>query len=628
MATALRLIRVGGILTDVSSARAEEIAEDILERLDGDVRLALPLGLGKPIVLTNALTRLVTRTKGARLSIRTALTLEHPDMSHGMARRFLEPARERLFGRYPQLEYARMLREGGLPKNIEVSEFFLLAGRWLSVPNMQRNYIAANYTHALDMLRRWQPNLVLQLFARDCNGTLSLSCNTDITAALLKDRQEGCQDFLMGGEVNTHLPFMQGDEAEVPRSDVDWLIEKVEPDYEPFSVVKQPVGLVDHAIGLHVARLVKDGGTLQIGIGTLGDAIAHALTLRHRGEAEVIQNSCPFAGDVFGESGPFEVGLYSATEMLVDGLLHLFEAGIVKREAEDGAVIHAAFFVDCRDFYRRLRNLGDADRARIRMVPVTFTNTLYGDTETKRAARRDARFVNAAMKATLLGGIVSDMNEQAGEVSGIGGQFNFVEQAFALDEARSVIAISSTRTKRGRTTSNIVWEHSHESVPRFYRDLVVTEYGIADLRGKTDEETVTEMLRVTDSRFQDELLAKAKKAGKIADDFRLPDAWRNNTPQRLTDWLGVQELPDFPFGTDFDAIERRLLPALDLLAKSKGSYGALGGLALRGMRKHKDSDADLLDRMELGSPKGLREHAGALVLKGAIATVKAERSGP
>ena len=616
-------------MPDVASAKAEEIAKDILERLDGDVRLALPLGLGKPVVLTNALTRLVARTKGARLSIRTALTLEHPDMSEGMARRFLEPARERLFGRYPQLDYARMLREGGLPDNIEVSEFFLLAGRWLSVPEMQRNYIAANYTHALDMLRRWRPNLVLQLFARDDQGKLSLSCNTDITAALLKDRQEGFQDFLIGGEVNKHLPFMPGKDAELPQSDVDWLLKDVAPDYEPFSVVKRPVGLAEHAMGLHVARLVKDGGTLQIGIGTIGDAIANALVLRHCGDAQAIQKNCPFPSDAFGETGPFETGLYSTTEMLVDGLLHLFEAGIIKREADDGAVIHAAFFVDCREFYRRLRALSDKERAQIKMVPVTFTNALYEDTASKRAARRDARFVNSAMKATLLGGVVSDMTGQAGEVSGIGGQFNFVEQAFALDGARSIIAISATRTRRGRTSSNIVWEHSHESVPRFYRDIIVTEYGIADLRGRTDAETVTEMLRITDSRFQDDLLAKAKKADKIADDFRLPDAWRNNSPERLGEWLGACNLPDFPFGTDFDPTERKLLPALDILAESKGSVRALAELLLRGLaRRSSDNDKTLLDRMALGSPKTLREQGEAQILKGAIALAeKKDRRG-
>ena len=117
------------------------------------------------------------------------------------------------------------------------------------------------------------------------------------------------------------------------------------------------------------------------------------------------------------------------------------------------------------------------------MMPVSYTNQLYGDEPAKRAARTDARFVNSAMKATLLGGLVSDITTGAQEVSGIGGQFNFIEQAFALDGGRALITLPSTRTKNGQTVSNIVWEHPHESVPRAYRDIIVTEYGIADLRG-------------------------------------------------------------------------------------------------------------------------------------------------
>ena len=608
----MRPIRGGPPLAETT---ADRIAAEIIERTGGDIRLALPLGLGKPVTLLNALTRAVADRPDVRLSILTALTLERPDMGQGMARRLLEPAADRLFGKYPQIEYARMMRDGTLPDNIEVSEFFMQAGRWLSQPVAQRRYIAANYTHALDVLRRWRPNVMMQLLAPVDGGHFSLSCNTDISADLLDDRRAGRQDFVLAAEVNETLPAMTGPQALVDRDEVQMLMDDG-PQFELFSVVKRPVGAVEHAIGLHVSRLIRDGGTLQIGIGAIGDAVAHALMMRHAGKALDIQRNSPFAQDGFDESGAFDAGLYVVTEMLVDGLLQLFKAGIVRREV-DGVAIHAGFFVDCRAFYEALRGLTEAEHARIRMMPVSFTNQLYGDEDAKRAARTDARFVNAAMKVTLMGGVTSDITSSGQVVSGIGGQFNFIEQAFALDGARSIITLPATRTKSGQTTSNIVWSHPHESVPRAYRDIVVTEYGIADLRGMRDEVAVARMVRIADSRFQDDLVAQAKAAGKLAADFTVPDGWRCNTPRQLTGWLEPAGLPNFPFGTDFDDVEQRLLPALDLLSQTQGNRAAMIRLVLEGLRAG-DADRACMDRMALTAPRGVRNRLEALALKGAL----------
>ena len=593
--------------------QADRIAAEIIDRTGGDIRLALPLGLGKPVTLVNALIRAVADRPQTRLSILTALTLERPDMSDDMAARFLAPAADRLFGRYPTPDYAAMLRDGTLPDNIEVSEFFLLAGRWIGVPQMQRRYIPANYTHAYDVLKAWRPNVLMQLLAPLDEG-YSLSCNTDISADLLRDRRAGDQDFLLVGEVNRNLPALSGPYASVAPEELDLSLDPGA-DFELFSVVKRPVDPAKHAIGLHVARTVKDGGTLQIGIGAIGDAVAHALILRDAGRFPEIAAANPFAPDGFGETGGFETGLYGVTEMLVDGLLHLFEKGIIRRKV-DGAAIHAGFFVDCRDFYDRLRSLPADRRDEIRMTPVSFTNQLYGDEPAKRAARTDARFVNAIMKATLLGGTVSDITDSAQEVSGIGGQFNFIEQAFALDGGRSVLTLPATRTSGGETVSNIVWEIPHESVPRAYRDIIVTEYGIADLRGQRDEDAIARMLRITDSRFQEGLLEKAKAAGKIAPDFELDPAWCHNTPEAVSDWLDRFDLPPFPFGTDFDALEQRLLPALARLSEARHSPRALLGLALSGLTAR--APRELLARMDLDRPQSLRERFTALALAGAL----------
>ena len=99
--------------------------------------------------------------------------------------------------------------------------------------------------------------------------------------------------------------------------------------------------------------------------------------------------------------------------------------------------------------------------------------------------------------------------------------------------------------------------------------MIITEYGIADIRGKSDREVIAAMLAITDSRFQDELLRQAKDAGKIEREFELPKSARDNTPDAIVRALKPAAdaglLPMFPFGTDFTAIEQRLIPALQVL---------------------------------------------------------------
>src|SRR5262249_61606196 len=117
---------------------------------------------------------------------------------------------------------------------------------------------------------------------------------------------------------------------------------------------------------------------------------------------------------------------------------------------------------------------------------------------------------------------------------------------------------------------------------------------------------ITAMLSVTDSRFQGELLAVAKRAGKIEQSFELPKAWRDNTPERIARALAPLEdaglLPRFPFGTDFTATEQHLLPALALLRVS--SRLRLTRLALTGALSAEPTplDGECLARMGLEKP--------------------------
>ncbi|MDP2124746.1 MAG: acetyl-CoA hydrolase/transferase C-terminal domain-containing protein [Parvibaculum sp.] len=598
---------------------AERLAEAIVARVGRKIVMALPLGLGKPNHIANALTARAIADPTISLSILTALTLERPRASSDLERRFLEPVSKRLFEGYPELLYAKALRQGTLPPNIEVHEFFLMAGRWLGSPRQQQNYISANYTHVARYLLDRGVNVLAQLVAPPAHtgGGYSLSCNPDITPDLLAARRAGQANFVFAGQVNAALPFMGG-QAEIPAGDFDFMLEGDAFRFPLFAPPREPVTATDYAIGLNVAGLVPDGGTLQIGIGSIGDAVGQGLVLRHRRNAEW-RAILDRLGSSPRETAHFEEGLYGASEMLVECFLDLMEAGIVKREV-DGAAIHAGFFLGSRSLYARLKTMSPEARRRIAMVPVSFVNELYGDESGKRTARKGARFINTAMMATLFGAAVSDGLDDGRVVSGVGGQYNFVSQSFALPDARSVIALRATREKDGETLSNIVFSYGHQTIPRHLRDLVVTEYGIADLRGKTDAEVVAAMLGVTDSRFQAALLARAKKAGKIAADYEIPADRHNNRPERVALALAEAKaqglLPLFPFGSDFTEVEQALMPALGRL--SRASKRELARLALKGGPLNAAADA-ALERMELAKPSSFSERLYRRLLLAALA---------
>jgi acyl-CoA hydrolase len=598
------------------------LADAIVAEVGRNIVLGLPLGLGKANHVANALFQRAVKDPSINLRIFTALTLEKPSYKSDLERRFLEPVIERLFGDYPALDYATATRRGTLPANVQVDEFFFLAGRWLSNATAQRSYISANYTHACEYLLTRGVNVIAQLVAaRTQEGArrFSLSGNTDLTLDLLDARRAGSAKFILVGQVNSQLPFMPG-EGDRLEGDFSHILDSPQTDFPLFAPPKQPINLTEYAIGIHVARLIADGGTLQIGIGEEGDAAVHALILRQQDNIAFRDAVSRLTGGApplaIEERGPFAAGLYGVSEMVVDGFLELLAAGVLKREV-GGVLLHGGFFLGPQSFYRRLREMDSAVLAKIQMTRISFTNQLYGDEAGKKAGRVKARFVNNAMIATVLGSVVSDGLEDGRVVSGVGGQYNFVEQAFALPGARSILAINATRGAGSKMQSNVRWSYGHTTIPRHLRDIVVSEYGIADLRGKSDEQVAAGMLSITDSRFQDELLRRAKDAGKIAKTYLIPAAHRENHPNRIEEaLLPLRErglLPVFPFGTDFTPLEQRLIPAL---ARLQGSGPMeLVRLAISGMGT---DESEALTRLGLHRPSGLTEYLYSALVRGAL----------
>ena len=607
----------------------DAIAEDIIRDVGTNLVVGLPLGLGKANHIVNALYARAVADRSISLTFFSALTLEKPKPSNLLERRFIAPVIDRLFGGYPDLAYAAPLHAGRLPPNIKVIEFFFLAGRWLHVPFAQQHYISANYTHASMYLLARGLNVVTQLVAKrvvDGATRYSLSCNTDTTLDVLRARAEGRAAFKLIGQVNSELPFMPG-AGDLPADEFSAVLDSPATDFPLFAPPAEPITDTKYAIGLHAAGLVRDGGTLQIGIGQIGDALAQGLIVRHRDNAQFCGIMKQLSANAEGPSAPetsgFEKGLYGVSEMVTEAFIGLIDAGILKREV-DGVVLHGAFFLGPQSLYRALREMTENQIARIQMMPVSFTNEIYGDEVSKRRARIDARFVNVAMMATLMGAVISDGLENGQVVSGVGGQYNFVAQAFALAGARSILLVEATRQAGAKARSNILWSYGHETIPRHLRDVVVTEYGIADLRGKSDADVIAAMLGVADSRFQDELARQARDAGKLPKDYEIPAAHRENFPQRIARALRPAReaglLPSFPFGSDFTDVEQRLIPALQILQNAQATPQRLPGMLWQGWRRVPDAaDRECLARLGLDKPATLFERAYRALVSAALA---------
>jgi len=612
----------------------DQAVDQVLSRLPAHIHMGLPLGLGKPNAFVNALYARVREMPERQLTIYTALSLGRPPLGDGLQRRFLEPFIERVFADYEELTYLADLRNDQLPPNIRVEQFFMQPGSLLHSEAAQQDYVSSNYSHAARDINAKGLNLIAQLVAATPEKPvhLSLACNPDITLDLLPmiaKRREAGETILMLGQVHAELPYMPGD-AELGMEAFDLLIDQAE-QRRLFSTPNMPVTTQDHCIGLHASTLVRDGGTLQIGIGAMGDAVAAALLARQgdnagyralMGELDV----GPWQTLIEREGGldAFAQGLYGCSEMFVNGLLALAEAGVVRRPAdEQGVLVHGGFFLGPRAFYQRLRDMPLEQRAQFAMTRISFINELYGQEELKRRQRRDARFINTVFTMTLLGAGVADQLEDGRVLSGVGGQYNFVAQGHALQGGRSILLLRSWREAGGDISSNLLWAYGHCTIPRHLRDIVVTEYGIADLRGQTDSEVIARLLAVSDSRFQGELIEQAKKAGKLAKEFQLDERFTDNTPDRLEEIRArhLRLFPEYPLGTDFTAEERDLLRALNWL-KSKFRLSEvleLGKAALDAPGP--EEYAAQLARMGLDEPRGLKEELyQRLLLAGLAAT--------
>lgn len=688
-------------------SEADACVDAAIAAVGKTIVLALPLGLGKPNQLVNAFYRRAVSDSSISLHIMTALSLTVPKAGSDLEARFLNPFVERVFGDYCELDYVAAMRSDSLPANIRVSEFYFKAGSMKGIACAQQDYISTNYTYVARDLCERGVNVLLQLVAEDDkSGQLSLSCNTDVSLDMIALLQERGQAFFAAAQVHPELPFM-GNRAAVSPALFDAVVRNDAYNTRLFSTPNMAVTLADHAIGFHASTLIKDGGTLQIGIGSLGDAIVSSCLMRQQNNADYRAVAQALRqGEVSQRCGGlerFEHGLYGCSEMFVNGFLHLIKAGIIRRAVfddiriqrllddgrlheqiddnslralcdagvvpaqldqesfeilqqlgvlhascrfSDGAIeisgerleanldderdyaeicrlalgdklrggifMHGGFYLGPQDFYQALRELPEDIRARIGMDSVRRINRM-SDEPLQKLQRRHARFINSAMMVTLSGAVVSDALENGQVVSGVGGQYNFVAQAHELDDARSIIMLRATRSSGDEVYSNIVTHYGHTTVPRHMRDIVVTEYGIADLRARTDAEVIAALLNIADSRFQPVLLAQAKANGKIAQDYEIPEQYRDNLPEKLREafkpWQAAGYFESFPLGCDFSNDELALAKSLRELKEVMDHPAELAAATVKALLHDSDDPRaqQYLERVNLAHPKTAKE---------------------
>lgn len=619
----------------VTCQSTEEIAKSIVERVGPEVVLGLPIGIGKATHVVDALFDLACQDASISLTIFTGLTLEPPRGRSELEKRFLGPLVERLYTNWPVPKYAEAIRHGAMPANIRVREFYLRPGGYLGDAYVQQQYSNINYSEVAGELMHLGVNVLAQLVATspDYPGRYSLSSNPEVTLDLIpyfEERRRAGLPALIVAQANSHLPFMTGD-ADLDTDNIDIILDEKRFDHPLFTLPNRSVSDGDYAAAMHVASLVRDGGTLQIGIGSLSDAVAHCLKLRHTKPdlfAEILQQ---LPGGTTShrrrhlpvETQPFREGLYASTELLSDALFSLFDAGLIKRPADDSTdtVMHAGFFIGSNSLYEGLRALPEEQRRLIDMTRISKVNTLFGEEAEKRSQRRDARFINETMMVTLLGAAVSDALEDGRVVSGVGGQFDFVSMAQALDGAMSILICRACRESGGKSSSNIRWNYGHNTVPRHHRDVFVTEYGIAATRGCSDRDTIDRLLHIADAKFQDALIKPPQRSGKLERDYRMAADADKNTPETIKSVFEQHRIhfPAYPLGTDLTVDEQNLAEALEWLQANTASTGKRVRTMLKATLSGEQQGGDTaLARMDLEAPNNLKQRLMKRLLRYAL----------
>jgi acyl-CoA hydrolase/GNAT superfamily N-acetyltransferase len=375
------------------------------------------------------------------------------------------------------------------------SAFFIGPNVRQAVQEGRADFIPVFLSEIPELLRNRRVRIdvaLIQTSPPDAHGYVSLGVSVDIVRAAVDSAA------LVLAEVNPHMPRTHGDTF-LHTSKIDGWIGV---DHALLELAGEAPGEIEAAIGHHVASLVPNGATIQTGIGSIPDAVLRALS-KHS-----------------------DLGVH--TEMLSDGMMKLWQAGVItgaKKSLLKGKLV-TSFVMGSRELYAWAH-----DNPALEMRGSDFTN------DPRVIAQNDHMVsVNSALAVDLTGQVAADT--LLGKFfSGIGGQVDFVRGAAASRGGRSIIALRST-AQQGRVSRIRAALEEGAGIVTSRGDVryVVTEYGVADLWGKSVRERSLALIEIAHPAFRAELTTEAKRRHYVFGDQAVPVAiypWQEEWQQTL-----------------------------------------------------------------------------------------------
>ena len=354
-------------------------------------------------------------------------------------------------------------------KNFHHNAFFLGGSTRAAAAEGRVDFTPVYFSEIPSLLREdLRPNVtLLQCSPPDAHGYVSLGVSVDYT----KPAAEASD--LVIAQVNQNMPRTLGDSF-LHVTQIGCLVEADPPVIE---LAPPKIGDVERAIGENVASLVRDGDTLQLGIGAIPDAVL--LFLKEKND----------------------LGIH--TEMFSDGVVELVEAGVITNKAK---TLHrgqsvATFLMGTRRLYDYVNN-----NPAVAMYPVDYVNDPYVIGQNDNLVS-----INSCVQVDIMGQVVST---SAGlrQISGVGGQVDFVRGANLSKGGRAIMAMPST-TGKGKISKIVPFldQGSAVTTTRNEVNYVITEYGIAKLKGKSLRQRAEALIRIAHPDFRDELTAEFRR---------------------------------------------------------------------------------------------------------------------
>ena len=424
----------------------EATIDDAVSRIASTDSLAVPLGPGVPVGFLHALG-------------------ERDDFVH------LE-----VFGALLPDLFQLFMRKGVHYR----SGFYGPAERFLRDSGASIDFVPADFRRFEPVVRHFEPRVMATAGSPPVDGWVSLSLHAGATVDELHLAGADPNRLLIV-EVSDQYPRTFGVEPDhMHRLHVDEIDILVRSDRSPLNLTDAAPTDSEVAIAQNALRFIHDGCTIQTGIGGIPSQIASLLA----------------------ESDVTDLGVHS--EMFTTGLMRLHKAGKVtnRKGSEFDGFSPTTFAAGIPELYEWLHENPD-----VRFLPVKLVNS------PERIARnRDMVTINGALALDLSGQVVADSIDGL-QFSGIGGHEDFVSGPGLSADGRSLICLPSTTIVNGALTSRIVPELPKGTVistPRHQVDVVITEFGVAELHGRTIRERSRALAAIGHPEFRDELLAVAE----------------------------------------------------------------------------------------------------------------------